>query len=413
MINKDNFQKIFGYIYNLISTEFKTHFEILKDARKRNNANPLFCKDIHIISDIIIIIIWIFLITSLLWILYEIIKNVVSYFQLSSYKYFMTRELKFSDSPLFKQLENIFYLNDYFSIDTHFAMFIITLIFIIVKIDIFDYLLKEKRIEYIKVFCYISILIGFIYYLINYTNITKIGKRVNSINRLFYTNINVDFINKKKICNYLTKKNEFDNEFVYGKCNDIKNNISINRFYEYIKEIMDDIGETHTKSFANISLKEFKSLKDKNGIFYKDKIVSTFFTFQILKYFVDNNLISEAKDFFSAFNMIYTPNIQIIKKKINPVLYLRIDNLMIFESLYQFEGELKNSFYNDKDKFEYIKFEYTKLQNQIQKIVIDIYDICSSKLISIYMYYFILFILIIILIIVYQFNIKFKFPFNY
>jgi len=409
---KELFFKFLKIIYELISTEFTTHLTILKDARKRNEKHPIFCSNISVISDIIIIIIWLFLITSLLWILYEIIKNVVSYFKLSSYKYFTTRELTFADSPLFKQLENIFYLNDYFSIDSHFAIFIITLIFIIVKIDIFDYLLEEKRIEYIKIFCYISIFIGFVYYLINYVNITKVGKRVNSINRLFYTNINVDFINKKKICNYLTKKNEFDNDFVYGKCNDIKNNISINRFYEYIKEIIDDIAETHTKSFATIPLKEFKELKDKNGILYKDKIVSTFFTFQIIKYFVDNNLISEAKDFFSAFNMIYTPNIQIIKKKINLVLYLRIGNLMIFESLYQFEGELKNSFYNDKDKFEYIKFEYTKLQNQIQKIVIDLYDICSSKLISIYMYYFILFILIIILIIIYQFNIKIKFPFN-
>jgi len=405
---KEVFLKFLKYFYDLISSEITTHINILKNARNKNQKNPLFCKNIAVISDIIIIIIWLFLITSLLWILYEIIKNVVSYFKLSSYKYFTTRELKFADSPLFKQLENMFYLNDYFSIDSHFAMFIITLIFIIVKIDIFDFLLQEKRIEYIKIFCYISIFIGFVYYLINYVNITKVGKRVNSINRLFYMNINVDFINKKKICNYLTKKNEFDNDFVYGKCNDIKNNISINRFYEYIKEIIDDIAETHTKSFATIPLKEFKELKDKNGILYKDKIVSTFFTFQILKYFVDNNLINEAKDFFSAFNMIYTPNIQIIKKKINPVLYLRIDNLMIFESLYQFEGELKNSFYNDKDKFEYIKFEYTKLQNQIQKIVIDLYDICSSKLISIYMYYFILFILIIILIIIYQF----KFPFN-
>jgi hypothetical protein len=135
---------------------------------------------------------------------------------------------------------------------------------------------------------------------------------LNAINRIFYTHINTDFINSKKICNYLDKKNEFDNHFIYGKCNDLKSNISINRLYEYIKSIFDDISRNHLPA-NDLNNAKFKTLTDKKGILYKEKIISALFTFQILKYFVDNDLLEEAKDFFSAFNMIYTPNIQIIK----------------------------------------------------------------------------------------------------
>jgi hypothetical protein len=126
---------------------------------------------------------------------------------------------------------------------------------------------------------------------------------------------------------------------------------------------------------------------------------------------VDSDLIEEAKNFFSAFNMIYTPNLQIIKKKINPLLYLKIDNIIIFDNIYLFEGELKESFYENKELFEYIKFEYNKIQSQIQNMVVDIYDICSTKLMSIYVYYFSLLIVIIILISIHFFYPDLKIPF--
>jgi hypothetical protein len=369
-----------------------------------------FCKSKQI-SDFSILILWLFLVSSLLWMLYEIFKNIYLYFKLTSYRYFNNGNTKFADSPLFKQLENMYYFNELFAIDFIFITFVSTAIFVIVKLYIFEKIVNDENYEfkYIILFCYISIGLAVIYYLINYTYIIRVGKGLNSINRIFYTNINNDFINSKKICNYLNKKNDFDNNFVYGKCNDLKYNMSINRLYEYIKSIFDDISRNHLPS-NNMTNKKFKTLTDKNGILYKDKIISAFFTFQILKYFVDSDLLDEAKNFFSAFNMIYTPNLQIIKKKINPLLYLKIDNIMLFDNIYLFEGELKESFYENKELFEYIKFEYNKIQNQIQNIVVDIYDICSTKLMSIYVYYFSLLIVIIILISIYIYNPNLKIP---
>jgi len=405
---KKEILEILGKIIYFIYEEGSNLVKLLTKSLEKE---PIICSDIRIINDTIIFILWLFLISSLLWMIYEIFKNIFLYFKLTSYRYFKDGNPKFADSPLFKQLENLFYLNDYFSIDYIFITFVITVIFVIVKLYIFyDFLDKkdEFHYRYIIMFCYISIALSFIYYILNYIYIINVGKGLNAINRIFYTHINIEFINSKKICNYLDKKNEFDNKFIYGKCNDLKSNISINRLYEYIKSIFDDISRNHLPA-NDLNNAKFKTLTDKKGVLYKEKIISALFTFQILKYFVDNNLLEEAKDFFSAFNMIYTPNIQIIKKKINPILYLKIDNLMIFDNTYQFEGELKESFYENKEIFEFIKMEYNKIQNQIQKIVVDVYDICNTKLMSIYVYYFSLLIVIIILLFIYKYYPTFKF----
>jgi hypothetical protein len=84
---------------------------------------------------------------------------------------------------------------------------------------------------------------------------------------------------------------------------------------------------------------------------------------------------------------------------------------MIFENTYLFEGELRESFYGNKEIFEFIKFEYNKIQNQIQKIVVDIYDICNTKLMSIYVYYFSLFIVILILFSIYLYHKDYEIPY--
>ena len=408
-MNKELFLKLLKILIEFITREGKNIILLLTETLKKP---PIICEKIKLISNIAIFILWLFLVSSLLWMIYEIFKNIYLYFKLNSYRYFKDGSPKFNDSPLFKQLENMYYINDYLSIDIIFITFVITAIFVVFKLYIFHRLLNNDDLHYryIIIFCIISIIFAIIYYILNYINIINVGKGLNAINRIFYMNINNDFINSKKICNYLDKKNDFDNKFVYGKCNDLKSNISVKRLYEYIKLIFDDISRNHTPA-NDINNKKFKTLVDEKGVLYKDKIISALFTFQILKYFVDNDLLEEAKDFFSAFNMIYIPNIQILKKKINPILYLKIDNIMIFDNNYLFEGELKESFYGNKEIFEFIKFEYNKIQNQIQKIVIDIYDICNTKLMSIYVYYFSLLIVIIILFSIYSYKPNLKISF--
>jgi len=241
---------------------------------------------------------------------------------------------------------------------------------------------------------------GVLYYLFVYNNYTSLGMRVNTANNIIYNNINVDFINSQNICNYLNKKSPYDYSFVYGKCNDIKNNIGISKLHAYIKSVTNDI-QQNIAPMTNITIQKFKTLKDKNGKLYKDKILSAFFTFQLIKYYLDNDLTEEAKDFFSTYNLVYFKDINLLRDKINPILYLRFNDIMIFNKNYEYSSEMAQSFGNNKNIYNYVYSEFSRTQNVIQNVVVDIYNICSYKLISVYAYYFIMFLILIIFIIIY------------
>lgn len=393
----ENILKYLKQIISIVTEYYKKKQEFFDKALRQNAQNPIFCKNFKDISQFALYGLWILLIISLIWIVYDILLNVYKYFKMTAYLYFKENE-QFNDSPLLKQLENIYYVNEYITIDYSFLLFIITIIFILVKILIFEQITKDyEHFVYIKIFSYIVIIISILYYLMNYKAITLIGSGINSINRLIYSNINTEFINSQKICNYLFKKNDYDYDFSYGKCNHLRENFNMTKLYKYIKSIITEIEQTKSP-VANLSIEEFKQLKDKNGKLYKDKLVSAFFTFQILKYFIDNDLVEEAKTFFSAFNIIYTPNVNLLKKKINPLFYFRMDNIIIFDDIFSFDVMMGDSFNNNRTIFNYIYSEYNKIQDTIQNLVIKVFNIANKDLISIYVYYFILLLVIIILI---------------
>ena len=95
-------------------------------------------------------------------------------------------------------------------------------------------------------------------------------------------------------------------------------------FSDYAKKalIQNGIQNKHAKVYLNLDYSEIRQHEIQNnegqvlnnGVFTVD---TGEFTGRSPKdkYFVDNDLLEEAKDFFSAFNMIYTPNIQIIKNR--------------------------------------------------------------------------------------------------
>jgi hypothetical protein len=386
------------HVIGLIIVYYKDKGELFREALEKNKENPIFCKNFTEISNYVLYGLWILLLISLIWVFYEVFMNVYKYFKMTIYLYFKENK-QFNDSPVIKQLENIYYLNDYVIFDYNFMIFIITVIFVIVKIAIFEKITKDyNHFIYIKYFSYVAVFIAVIYYIINYNALTLVGKGINSINRLIYSNINNEFINSQKICNYLYKKNEYDYDFTYGKCNHLRENFNMTKLYNYIKSIITEIEQTKAP-VVNLSIDEFKQLKDKNGRLYKDKIVSAFFTFQLLKYFVDNDLTEEAKSFFSAFNIIYTPNINLLRKKINPIFYFRLDNMILFEEIYTFDVRMSESFNTNKALYNYVYGEYYKIQDTIQNLVIKVFNTTNKDFISIYVYYFILFIVIIILII--------------
>jgi hypothetical protein len=398
-------------IFNLFIKKLKKALETYYNEKKEfydtvievNKIKGIFCER-KWIGEIILKIVFLLLIFSFFWLLVDTIYNLYIYLKMSSFLMVKSNP-RLDDNPLFIQIKKLTYFNSYFSIDLLFLIFATTPIFILIKLWILELGLQgidkfKNTFQYTKWYCYLIMIFAVIYYLIVYKNITALGKRVNVINTIIYNNINADFINSQKICNYLKKKSEYDYEFVYGKCNDIRNNISINKLYNYIKKLTLEI-QQNIAPIGNISIEKFKLLKDKNGKLYKDKIISAFFTFQLVKYFINNDLIDEAKNFFATYNILYLSKIDLLRNKINPILYLRYDNLILFNDTFEYNSQMANSFGNNKNIYNYVYNEVNKNQNTIQNLVLEIYNICSYKLLSVYLYYFIMFLILVIFIIVY------------
>lgn len=370
---------------------------------KQQRGEGIFCKEPRVLGEYILKIVFFLLLFSIFWLLVDTIYNLYIYLKLTLFSY-IRENPRLIDSPLFIQVKKLYYFNDYFSIDLFFLIFVTTPIFILIKLWILEKANNDyNQFNYLKIYCYLIMGIGFLYYLLIYKNITALGKRMNYVNNIIYNNINADFINSQKICNYLNKRSEFDYDFIYGKCNDIKNNMSISKLYKYIKTVTDDI-QQNIAPMANITIEKFKTLKDKNGKLYKDKILSALFTFQIIKYYIDNDLIDEAKDFFAAYNIIYLNKVSVVRQKINPILYLRFDDIMVFTKNYDYNPRMAESFGDNKDIYNYIYSEFSRIQNNVQNVVVDIFNIVSYKLISVYAYYFVMLIILVILLIIYIYN---------
>jgi len=395
------------YLDNLLFRILKKYYnskkEFFNNVIEINKGKPLFCEN-PFLSEYTLKGLILLLIISVVWLVYDIIMNVYHYFQLSIFLYFKN-DKRLIDSPLFKQIQNIYYFNDYLSFDYMFLLFATTPIFILIKLYFLERGMEESGyFNLTKILNYAIMIVGIIYFILIYKNISNLGKRINTINNLIYNNINTDFINSEKFCNYLNKNNEYDYDFIYGKCNDLNKNIGISKLYNYIKKITIDITQ-NVAPIQNITIERFKELKDKNGKLYKDKIISALFTYQLIKYYMDNDLHEEAKDFFSTFNLLFLQKTSnVMRTRINPILYLRYDDLIIFNKMFDYNTQMENSFGGNKDIYNYIYKEYNVIQNNVQNIVIDIYNICSYKLISIYVYYFIIFIVLIILVLYYIYN---------
>ena len=398
------FQIIIAKIIYLVKKYYNDKKAFYDDIIYKNrNGNGIFCKEPRMLGEYILKIVFFLLLFSIFWLLVDTMYNLYIYLKLTLFSY-IKENPRLLDSPLFIQVKKLYYFNDYFSIDLFFLIFVTTPIFILIKLWILEKAKGEyDHFNYLKIYCYLIMATGVLYYLMVYKNITALGKRMNYVNNVIYNNINADFINSQKICNYLNKRSDFDYDFVYGKCNDIKSNMSISKLYNYIKTVTNDI-QQNIAPMANISIEKFKTLKDKNGKLYKDKILSALFTFQIIKYYIDNDLVDEAKDFFAAYNIIYFNKINVVRQKINPILYLRFDDIMFFTKNYDYNERMAESFGDNKDIYNYIYSEFSRIQNNVQNVVVDIFNIVSYKLISVYAYYFVMFIILVILLIIYIYN---------
>ena len=316
------------------------------------------------------------------WIIKEIYAN--NYYSSNAYiSTLFKSQLRLNDIPDFNQIRNIIYITDNFSFDIKFIYFIIVSM-IIICISYYFYFtvnLKELYLEFNLFIPFIAFVIisGIIYFIYNFNNLNVLARRTNSLIELIYSNINMQFINDQKICNYLHKKDKFDDYFVYGNCNDLKYLFNPKKLYSYITFQINEMYSAQN----NITVEMFKTMRDSKGILYRDKLKNAFFTYTILKYYIDNNLLDDAKEFFSTYNLIKLR----FKPRINPILNLNYDSILFNSGNLSFENEMKRAFNNNKDIYNVVYNDFYNINSNIQKIIVDIYNICKYKMICVYYYY--------------------------
>ena len=380
IVNK-YFKEKYDFFINIISIfNTKASEHALSVGDSGTTLTVLKCTWIYKIYYYLILLV--FLICCI-WIIYDIFIKFFYAFN-AYFSMLIKKQLKLKDIPEFKQIENIIYLTDNFSLDINFIFFIIISIIIIAIVYYFQFILNLNQLfkEFNLLIPFIAtiIIIGIIYFIYNFNHLNILSRRNNSLMQSIYNNINMQFINEQQLCNYLQKKDKFDDYFVHGNCNDIKYLFSLKKLYSYITL---QINEIYSKD-NNVNIETFKSMKDSKGIFYKDRLRTAFFTFSIMKYYVDNNLLNDAKDFFSTYNLMKLR----FKPRINPILNLNYDSILFNSTDLSYSiPEMQQAFNNNKDIYNFVYNDFYNLNSTIQKIIVDIYNICKYKMICVYYYY--------------------------
>jgi hypothetical protein len=402
-----NWKELYEYIKPLIDIYFIKYFGEKKDfmfemtniiaEKAEKDATGSTIPKCEFMIKIYYYVIFIIFISLIIWILYDtLIKN----YRALSYSIgsMVKEQIKLKDMLEFKQIENIIYITDSFSINFDLLLYLILIIIILSIAYYFHYKANILKVytEFnllIPVFIVIVIL-GVIFFIYNYTFTNLISKRLHNLKYVIYNNINLEFINKYKICNYIQKKDRFDDYFIYGKCNDLKYSFNQNKLYLYITDCINELYNNNNE----LSLEQFKTAKDKNGILYKHKLSSAFYTFILARYYIDNNLLEDAKDLFSTYNLLT------LLPRINPILSFSYDSLIVNQSNNSLTFELpkmRKAFNNNKDIYNYVYNDYYNISSQIQELIIDIYNICKYKMLSLYDFYLFIGIIIVCIIIYY------------
>ena len=150
----------------------------------------------------------------------------------------------------------------------------------------------------------------------------------------------------------------------------------------------------------SITLEKFLTLKNNKNIYYKDLLISSFFTYTFIKYYIDNNLFDSAKKIFSVSNL----QSSFYRNRINPILDLSYDSILFNPSNNDLNFNnilMQEAFNNNKEIYYYVYNEYYELCSNIQNTIVNIYNICTHKTICMYYYYAIIYIIMLIIIIYY------------
>jgi hypothetical protein len=297
--------------------------------------------------------------------------------------------------PEYNQISNIIYISDWFSIDYGFIINFVFILSFLISIYFIHNLNNDYytdiffNFNYSIVLFIIILIIYVVIYLYNYSNIITLSKKVNDSMNLIYNNINYEFIDAYKICDYFENTKNNDN-FENGKCNNALSKYKSNFIKNYIQTKISNI-----TNINNMSADDFKKLEVYN------KIKTALFTNSIIKYFIKNNQENELKEFFSIANITNTNYLDnIYKFHINPFLYLKMTDLSFLNTNYSY-NEYINAFSNNNKIFFAIIKDYNDLEYNLSNNIVSIYNICRLKMLSSSFINHIMVLIIILFIVIY------------
>jgi hypothetical protein len=290
-------------------------------------------------------------------------------------------------SPLFGQMDDFSYYNQYFSYETYTIRYLFCILLVILGLTYINSKTSGKLSDggvfsyykFIIIFIVIVFILIVTYIFMNLSYIIRINNILNNLNKKIYDNLNIELL--PLVCDYTeNKKNTVD--FSYGKCNNIRSDKS--KLWEYIStvalEMNSKYGIDNMISFNEEYIKNPEKAKkeillkwvDDNDVSYYDKILRAMVTHSLINYFIENNLRYEGGEFFSIYNTINSNIIEeFLKKRLNPFLYLKTKNLMLINYIYK---DNISSLLND-NIFNLLKNDYDEIKDEITNGIIEAHDL--------------------------------------
>ena len=289
-------------------------------------------------------------------------------------------------SPLFAQINDFTYYNKYFSYETYTIRYLFCVLLTIIGLSYLYYKNVQVSVyyNYIIIFIIIVSILIIAYILINIVNIIRINNILNNLNKLIYDNLNIEML--PDFCDYTeNKKNSVD--FMYGQCNNLKNDKHM--LWEYINLNIVQLQQKYPdyiSSYSEIILSDPNKWKkdvllkcvDDNNVSYYNKILRAMVTFSLINYFIENNLRYEANEFFGIYNTINTNILEeFLKKRINPFLYLKLNNLILLNYTYT-ENKLSNL---HDTFFTLLRNDYDEIKDELTNGIIETHDLFNYSII--------------------------------
>jgi hypothetical protein len=174
--------------------------------------------------------------------------------------------------------------------------------------------------------------------------------------------------------------------------------INISEFVQNDLKKLVNIYEIYKKNSNILKNNVFNNILKKKSFNDDTKEITNLLFNNKYSIYEHNNLLNDASDFFSTYNLMKL----MFKPRINPILNLNYESILFNNADLSYSiPEMQQAFNNNKDIYNFVYNDFNNINSTIQKIIVDIYNICKYKMICVYYYYLLIGIIMICIILYY------------